>query len=229
DVNLTGVFLTGREAAAHMAELGNGGVIIPISSVARHGNPGQMNYSAAKAGVAALAKLWAEELSRFRIRCAAIAPGFIATEMVLNVDLPATFLDWAGAERPAGYEGRSLSTLVEGKGSDKPWRTHFFCEHLDLPPTLTWEGIRDSRYVYARYFDQKPPFEFLHDLEQDRDELKNFASDPAHAEALKKMRELCDAEMNARGGPLPPIDQRGVQKGEGGAKKAKAKKKQPTQ
>ncbi len=84
DVNLTGVFLTGREAAALMVERGTGGVIIPISSVARHGNPGQSNYSAAKAGVAVLTKLWAQELSRFRIRVCGIAPGFIATEMVLK-------------------------------------------------------------------------------------------------------------------------------------------------
>jgi 3-oxoacyl-[acyl-carrier protein] reductase len=85
DVNLTGVFLTGREAAATMAEQeGQGGVIIPIASVAMHGNPGQSNYSAAKAGVAALTKLWAHELARYSIRVAGIAPGFIATEMVLK-------------------------------------------------------------------------------------------------------------------------------------------------
>ncbi|MCR9141713.1 MAG: SDR family oxidoreductase [bacterium] len=84
DVNLTGVFLTGREAAAHMAELGHGGVIIPIASVAMHGNPGQSNYSAAKAGVATLTKLWAHELARYKIRVAGIAPGFIATEMVMK-------------------------------------------------------------------------------------------------------------------------------------------------
>lgn len=84
NVNLTGVFLTGREAAAHMAELGNGGVIIPIASIAMHGNPGQSNYSAAKAGVAALTKLWAQELAKYKIRVAGIAPGFIATEMVLK-------------------------------------------------------------------------------------------------------------------------------------------------
>lgn len=84
DVNLTGVFLTGREAAAMMA-LGNGGVIIPISSIARHGNPGQTNYSAAKAGVAAMTTVWNGELSPSGIRVAAIAPGFIATEMVMQV------------------------------------------------------------------------------------------------------------------------------------------------
>jgi hypothetical protein len=127
-------------------------------------------------------------------------------------------------KRPASYEGRSLATVVEGKGSDKPWRTHFFCEHLDLSPTLTWEGVRGERYVYARYFDQKPVFEFLHDLETDRDELKNFANDPAHAEALQKMRVLCDAEMNARGGALPPPAERGPRKGEKAKKKTKVSK-----
>ncbi|MBI3394643.1 MAG: SDR family oxidoreductase [Spirochaetia bacterium] len=84
DVNLTGVFLSGREAAAAMAEQRTGGVIIPIASVAMHGNPGQTNYSAAKAGVAAMTKLWAVELARYKIRVAGIAPGFIATDMVLR-------------------------------------------------------------------------------------------------------------------------------------------------
>jgi 3-oxoacyl-[acyl-carrier protein] reductase len=82
DVNLTGVFLCGREAAERMVKAGNGGVIINISSISRHGNAGQTNYSAAKAGVAAMAVVWAKELSRFRIRAAAIAPGFIETEIV---------------------------------------------------------------------------------------------------------------------------------------------------
>lgn len=83
DVNLTGVFLTVREAACAMITAGHGGVIIPISSISRHGFRGQSNYSASKAGVAAMVPLWAEELARYRIRVAGIAPGFIATEMVL--------------------------------------------------------------------------------------------------------------------------------------------------
>ena len=80
-VNLTGVFLCGREAAAKMIQLGKPGCIINISSISRAGNVGQTNYSAAKAGVAAMAVTWAKELSRFKIRANAIAPGFIATEM----------------------------------------------------------------------------------------------------------------------------------------------------
>ena len=85
NVNLTGVFLCGREAAQRMIELGNGGVIINISSVSRHGNVGQSNYSAAKAGVAALAVVWAKELARHGIRAAAIAPGGVRTEILATM------------------------------------------------------------------------------------------------------------------------------------------------
>lgn len=85
DVNLTGVFLCTREVTAKMAEHNNGGVIINISSISRAGNIGQTNYSAAKAGVAAMTVSWAKELARFNIRCAAIAPGFIATDMTAGM------------------------------------------------------------------------------------------------------------------------------------------------
>ena len=85
DVNLTGVFLCGREAAVRMIELGSGGLIINISSVSRAGNMGQTNYSAAKAGVATMAVSWGKELARHGIRTAAIAPGFVGTEMVASM------------------------------------------------------------------------------------------------------------------------------------------------
>jgi len=85
NVNLTGVFLCGREAAQHMVELGSKGVIVNISSISRAGNMGQTNYSATKAGVHAMAVTWAKELARYGIRAAAVAPGFINTEMVAGM------------------------------------------------------------------------------------------------------------------------------------------------
>jgi 3-oxoacyl-[acyl-carrier protein] reductase len=85
DVNLTGVFLCGREAAQRMIELGSTGAIINISSISRAGNMGQTNYSATKAGVQAMAVTWAKELARYGIRVAAVAPGFINTEMVQSM------------------------------------------------------------------------------------------------------------------------------------------------
>ena len=85
DVNLTGVCLCGREAAAAIIRAGLDGVIVNISSISRAGNIGQSNYAAAKAGVAALTTTWARELARYRIRCAAIAPGVYETEMVASL------------------------------------------------------------------------------------------------------------------------------------------------
>ena len=82
DINLTGVFLCGREAAERMIQRGKGGVIINISSVSRHGNPGQTNYSATKAGVAAMAEVWAKELARYGIRTGSIAPGYTRTDIL---------------------------------------------------------------------------------------------------------------------------------------------------
>ncbi|MCW8125248.1 SDR family oxidoreductase [Microbulbifer halophilus] len=85
DVNLTGVFLCGRAAAAIMAESDDSGVIVNISSLSRAGNMGQTNYSASKAGVAAMTVTWARELARYGVRVAAIAPGFIKTDMVAQM------------------------------------------------------------------------------------------------------------------------------------------------
>lgn len=82
-VDLTGPFLCTREFAAQVIERKvGGGVVVNISSIARHGNPGQGNYSAAKAGLVADTKLWAVELSRYGIRTGAIAPGFVDTPIL---------------------------------------------------------------------------------------------------------------------------------------------------
>jgi len=104
DVNLTGVFLCGREAAARMIALGHGGLIINIASVSRAGNAGQSNYSAAKAGVTALAVVWARELARYGIRAAAIAPGFTRTDLLSN--MPPEMLEKVTAPVPLRRLGR---------------------------------------------------------------------------------------------------------------------------
>lgn len=85
DVNMTGTFLCGREAAAIMAVQGTGGVIINVSSVSRAGNMGQTNYSATKSAVATMVVSWAGELARHGIRTGGIAPGVIATEMTAQM------------------------------------------------------------------------------------------------------------------------------------------------
>ena len=111
--------------------------------------------------------------------------GQVGSAMVLNVDVPATILDLAGIERPKSYQGHSLRPLLEEQQPAK-WRTDFFCEHLMHHPEglPKWEGVRDQRWVYARYFEQTPPYEFLHDLQTDPQQLKNLAEDSQSSSAL---------------------------------------------
>ena len=80
NLNVLGLILCTKEAAKYFGP--EGGSVVNISSVARHGNPGQSNYSAAKAGLVADTKLWGSELSRYGIRVGAIAPGFVDTPIL---------------------------------------------------------------------------------------------------------------------------------------------------
>jgi NAD(P)-dependent dehydrogenase (short-subunit alcohol dehydrogenase family) len=80
-VNLTGVFLTFREAARHMVERGGGGRLVATSSIGSiHGMPAQPHYSATKAAVNALVRSLAVELARHDIQANAILPGWIETD-----------------------------------------------------------------------------------------------------------------------------------------------------
>ncbi|AKU92198.1 SDR family oxidoreductase [Vulgatibacter incomptus] len=86
-VNLTGATFMTREVVAKMAETGSRpGVIVNLSSVARHGNRGQSNYTAAKAALAANTVTWAREFAAFGIRVGAVAPGMIETPMTAGMN-----------------------------------------------------------------------------------------------------------------------------------------------
>ena len=92
-VNLTGAALLARDCVAKIAAGRTGagpgtcsGVVVNMSSVARHGNRGQSNYSAAKAGLAALTKTWSLEWAPFGVRCGAVAPGMVETPMTRGMN-----------------------------------------------------------------------------------------------------------------------------------------------
>lgn len=86
-VNLTGATFMARDTVAKMVSTGQQpGVIVNLSSVARHGNRGQSNYSAAKAALAANTRTWAREFAPFGIRCGAVAPGMIETPMTQGMN-----------------------------------------------------------------------------------------------------------------------------------------------
>jgi 3-oxoacyl-[acyl-carrier protein] reductase len=86
-VNLTGATLLTRDCVKTMAETNQRpGVVVNMSSIARHGNRGQSNYTAAKAALAANTKTWALEFGAFGIRVGAIAPGMIETPMTQGMN-----------------------------------------------------------------------------------------------------------------------------------------------
>ena len=80
DVHLKGSFLMTRAVQKHMTEQ-KYGRIVNLSSTSALGNRGQVNYSAAKAGMQGFTKTLAIELGKFNVTANAIAPGFIATDM----------------------------------------------------------------------------------------------------------------------------------------------------
>jgi 3-oxoacyl-[acyl-carrier protein] reductase len=87
DVNLTGATFMVRDVVAKMVEKEQGpGVIVNMSSVARHGNRGQSNYVSAKASLAANTVTWAREFAPFQVRVGAIAPGMIETPMTQGMN-----------------------------------------------------------------------------------------------------------------------------------------------
>ncbi|MDA1045899.1 MAG: sulfatase-like hydrolase/transferase [Verrucomicrobia bacterium] len=133
------------------------------------------------------------------------ARGQVVEHAALNLDLPSTFLDWAGVSVPERYQGLSLQPIVStGKADD--WRKQTFHEHFAVRHRIpAFEGLRTDRYKYVRYVDEDN-YEFLHDLKNDPDELTNLAQDPKHGKTLKQFRQLTDKRVAELGGPLSPMN-----------------------
>jgi len=103
-VNLKGVFLCTRAVVPHMIRNGGGVILNASSVVGLYGNFGQTNYAATKAGVIAFAQTWSRELAKFNIRVNAVAPGFIATEMVQK--MPEKVIQTMVSHTPLGRMGK---------------------------------------------------------------------------------------------------------------------------
>jgi acetoacetyl-CoA reductase len=85
EVDLNSIFYCTQAAVPHMIERGGGRIVNMASIVGQMGNPGQSNYSAAKAGIVGFTKSAAQELARFGISVVALCPGFMETEMVMSL------------------------------------------------------------------------------------------------------------------------------------------------
>jgi len=104
NVNLRAVFLCTRAVAARMIPAGGGVILNASSVVGLYGNFGQTNYVATKAGVIGMTRVWARELGKYHIRVNAVAPGFIATDMVKSI--PEKILQSMKDHTPLGRMGQ---------------------------------------------------------------------------------------------------------------------------
>ncbi|MBS1860055.1 MAG: SDR family oxidoreductase, partial [Acidobacteria bacterium] len=105
-VNLKGVFACTRAVVPHMIAAGGGVILNASSVVGLYGNFGQTNYVATKAGVIGMTRVWARELGKYQIRVNAVAPGFIATEMVKQ--MPEKILQGMVGHTPLGRVGEPV-------------------------------------------------------------------------------------------------------------------------
>jgi len=104
-VNLDGPMFMTRALVSTMIEHDAGpGVVVNMSSIARHGNRGQSNYAASKAAIAANTVTWAREFSRYGIRVGAVAPGMVETPMTAGMNQKA--LDAFVQNIPVGRIGK---------------------------------------------------------------------------------------------------------------------------
>ena len=116
DINLTGVFLTLRECAEQMINNGCRGLLCLVSSTGAQGTAGQINYSSSKAAMSVIPRVLTAEFFRRgiadRLRCVAVAPGYVGTDMVRGMNQKA--LDRILDEVPIGrlIEPSEVATLV---------------------------------------------------------------------------------------------------------------------
>lgn len=103
DVNLKGVYNCTKAVAPYMIERKYGRIVTAASVVGLYGNFGQTNYVATKAGVIGMTKVWARELGRKGITANAVAPGFIATEMMKTI--PEKVIEGLTAKTPLARLG----------------------------------------------------------------------------------------------------------------------------
>ena len=112
-------------------------------------------------------------------------------EIALNIDVPATIADLAGAKQPGTWQGKSLMPLVTGEEEVFP-RDTVMIEHLwefeNIPPS---EGVRTNEWKYFRYVNNKSDEE-LYNLMKDPLETDNLVNNSKYAGILQNLRDKCD-------------------------------------
>ncbi len=120
-----------------------------------------------------------------------IEPGSTEAALVQNLDMAQTMLDAAGVQAPARMQGRSLLPLMQGTGRPG-WRDSIYYEYFEegIHNVQPHQGVRTDRWKLM-FFPKTDEWE-LYDLETDPHEVRNLATDPAHAAQLDRMKVELD-------------------------------------
>jgi len=131
-----------------------------------------------------------------------IGPGSISKDIILNVDFPPTFLDYAGIDIPDEMQGRSFRALLNGE-LPEDWQTTMYYRywmHLAHHNVYAHYGVRTLRYKLIYYYadalgqpgaidDPREPEWELFDLDSDPSELCSVYDDPAYADVVRELKE----------------------------------------
>ena len=110
------------------------------------------------------------------------------SQMVLNIDIPATILDYAGAALPSVMQGRSMKPIVNGN-PPPDWRKSFLHHHPHLGNVFGNEGVRTLSFSYTRY-PSNGNVKQLYDITVDPYQRTNLATDPRYASKVTEMDAL---------------------------------------
>ena len=149
-----------------------------------------------------------------------IAPGGVNQDMILNVDFPATFLDYAGVEMPQSFQGVSFRPLLNSELPDG-WQTSMYYRywmHLAHHNVCAHYGLRTLRYKLIYYYGEalgqagavddswEPEWE-LFDLQKDPYELNSVYHDPDYAAVVQELKdEMHRLQAKVGDKPMPEID-----------------------
>ncbi len=112
-------------------------------------------------------------------------------QLVINVDIPSTFVDLAGGEIPSQWQGKSLTGLLKNKDY-KMERDTILIEHLwEMPNIPSCEGVRTDEWKYFRYVNDKR-IEELYNLKKDPNEEFDLSKDKKYAKVLENLRKKTD-------------------------------------
>ncbi len=132
-----------------------------------------------------------------------ISGGTTRNEIVLNLDLAPTFLDYAGVEIPEEMQGRSWRDLVTG--NDNNWRKSLYYHYYEYPHGWHYVkrhyGIRTDRYKLIHFYNDIDAWE-LYDLENDPGEVNNLYEDPEYAAIQQELEDELKRLRNVYGDTL---------------------------